>query len=210
MPDGTGRTDAAVLDDFRIVAPGRGAARVPRRRRRSRPTHGRPARAAARRRPRVRDGAIGGHRSGRPRRSRSPGPLDGVPRARQPGRPPPRREPDPDRPPAGPLRRMRLWGATFMTLAAYGAWTTDRHQAVASSWVLDDNEWAPVPRAAPVLVPIFAAELALFAVSPPGSRRRCAADPPRAQPAPPHLAGPGRTARVAGRALSTSPTWPRG
>ena len=74
---------------------------------------------------------------------------------------------DPDRPPAGPLRRMRLWGATFMTLAAYGGWTTDRRQAVASSWVLDDNEWAPVLRAAPVLVPIFAAELALFAVSPP-------------------------------------------
>jgi hypothetical protein len=72
-----------------------------------------------------------------------------------------------DRPPAGPLRRMRLWGATFMTLAAYGGWTTDRHQAVASSWLLDGDEWAPVLRAGPVLVPIFAAELAIFAVSPP-------------------------------------------
>jgi hypothetical protein len=70
--------------------------------------------------------------------------------------------------PAGrrPLHRAGLWLATMLTLSAYGAWTTDHHQAMATSWVLDDHDWAPVRRASPVLVLMVAAELTLFVLSP--------------------------------------------
>lgn len=65
------------------------------------------------------------------------------------------------------LHHVGLWLAALSTFVGYGALTTAHRQAVASCWVLDDDDWRLLRRALPAIAVLGAAELTLFAVSPP-------------------------------------------
>lgn len=73
---------------------------------------------------------------------------------------------DPDRPAGGPLRRGGLWLTAVVTMAVYGAWTTEHRQAVATSWVLDGSGRGPALRSGALLAIMMVAELSLFVAAP--------------------------------------------
>lgn len=68
--------------------------------------------------------------------------------------------------PGGRLRRSGLWLTALSSLVAYGAWTTEHRQAVASWWVLGDDDRRPLLRALPAILVLGVAEVAILAAGP--------------------------------------------
>ncbi len=65
-----------------------------------------------------------------------------------------------------PLHALGLWLTAVLSLAAYGGLTTEHHQAMATLWLVDDNEWRAVLRALPAIAVLLLIELALFILTP--------------------------------------------
>ncbi len=65
-----------------------------------------------------------------------------------------------------PLHKAGLWLTVVLSLAAYGGLTTEHRQALATSWVIGDDEWRPVLRAAPAIGLLCIIELGLFVLGP--------------------------------------------
>ena len=70
------------------------------------------------------------------------------------------------RPRRRPLHKAGLWLTVMLSLAAYGGLTTEHGQALATSWIIGDDEWRPVLRAAPAIGLLCIFELGLFFFGP--------------------------------------------